>query len=803
MSRQSKSRKPAIVLSKKRKCAYAVCVVLAFFLGLESLLWMVGVQPVLSQEDPFVGFSGNVPLLVETSVDGRPVMEPAENKLRWFNHQTFPKAKPDNTFRIFCLGGSTTYGRPFDDKTSYCGWLREYLVEVDPTKNFEVINAGGISYASYRLVKVMEELAEFEPDLFIVYTGHNEFLEERTYREIKRVPGVVRNFGTVVAKSRTYALAQGLTRNHGGQGTGAAEGDSGLAADVNTKLDNGAGLDLYHRDDELQEKTLEHFQLNLERMTQIAHENDAGIWFVTPAANLLDFSPFKSEHSVDADTQAVWQKHFSAASDAYEKQDLDVALPEIERAVELSPRHAATLFLHARILQQRGEYQKARLIFDAAKNEDVCPLRALSETVEVVRDAGEIANVSVIDFEDYVRQNSAHGIPGDSMFLDHVHPNIELHQQLALQLFDKLVSNDIVDEPSDWEQRKEQVADRIHSQIDGEAHGVALRNLAKVLNWAGKTEEANRIAMEASTLIRGDAETAYLSGNALLAEGKIPEAIERFREAIQISPNHHLALNSLASAYMKSQMFDEAEEGYLRVLALQPDFAPAHNNLGALFQRRSDFQKALHHYQQAIRINPRNSKALNNLGAMHRRQGNWAQAQKSFETAIRINPDFAEAYYNLGTVFENQGDSKLAFENFQTSTRKNPKYAPAHFRMACILEEKREWKSAAIAFREAIKYPGAPLEALRRTAWMLATCPDDSVRNGDVALKMAKTCIANSKDRQPELISTLAAAFAETGDFENARKYQQLAVNLSEIDADKARQSGRLEKYKLNQAIRQ
>lgn len=86
---------------------------------------------------------------------------------------------------------------------------------------------------------------------------------------------------------------------------------------------------------------------------------------------------------------------------------------------------------------------------------------------------------------------------------------------------------------------------------------------------------------------------------------------------------------------------------------------------------------------------------------------------------------------------------------------------------------------------------------------MLATCPDDSVRNGDVALKMAKTCIANSKNRHPEVISTLAAAFAETGDFENARKYQQVAVNLSGNDADKARQIDRLEKYKVNQAIRQ
>ena len=56
-----------------------------------------------------------------------------------------------------------------------------------------------------------------------------------------------------------------MTRNHDDQGVDTDQGSSGLAADVNTKLDNGTGLDLYHRDDELQEKTLEHFQLNLKK----------------------------------------------------------------------------------------------------------------------------------------------------------------------------------------------------------------------------------------------------------------------------------------------------------------------------------------------------------------------------------------------------------------------------------------------------------------------------------------------------------------------------------------------------------
>ena len=58
----------------------------------------------------------------------------------------------------------------------------------DPTPHWEVINAGLLSYGSYRVAMVMEELITYEPDLFIVYTGHNEFLERRTYKEIIAAP---------------------------------------------------------------------------------------------------------------------------------------------------------------------------------------------------------------------------------------------------------------------------------------------------------------------------------------------------------------------------------------------------------------------------------------------------------------------------------------------------------------------------------------------------------------------------------------------------------------------------------------
>jgi len=69
-----------------------------------------------------------------------------------------------------------------------------------------LINAGGISYASYRIAKLMEELIRFQPDLFIIYTGHNEFLEERTYREIKQMSPLLRSTAALLQKTRTWTL---------------------------------------------------------------------------------------------------------------------------------------------------------------------------------------------------------------------------------------------------------------------------------------------------------------------------------------------------------------------------------------------------------------------------------------------------------------------------------------------------------------------------------------------------------------------------------------------------------------------
>ncbi|MCK5378818.1 MAG: O-GlcNAc transferase, partial [Acidobacteria bacterium] len=169
-------------MSVGKKILMAIGVTVVFFLVLEGVLALVGVEPRLYVEDPFVGFTSTSPLFVEdVDAEGQLVYRTADNKARLFNPQSFPADKGDGTVRVFCMGGSTTYGRPFDDVTSFCGWLRELLPEVDPSHRWEVINAGGVSYASYRVALLMEELIRYDPDLFVIYSGQNEFLEARTY----------------------------------------------------------------------------------------------------------------------------------------------------------------------------------------------------------------------------------------------------------------------------------------------------------------------------------------------------------------------------------------------------------------------------------------------------------------------------------------------------------------------------------------------------------------------------------------------------------------------------------------------
>ena len=131
--------------------------------------------------DPFVGFSALEPLFALNPLNNRYELRPERSV--YLINDGFHRYKDSDTFRIFVLGGSTVQGRPYAIQTAFPKWLEINLGLAFPGRKFEAVNCGGISYASYRLIPIMEECLAYDPDLFIVCTGQNEFLEARTYIE--------------------------------------------------------------------------------------------------------------------------------------------------------------------------------------------------------------------------------------------------------------------------------------------------------------------------------------------------------------------------------------------------------------------------------------------------------------------------------------------------------------------------------------------------------------------------------------------------------------------------------------------
>ncbi len=599
-------RRPPIPWWKKSLYSLIVCVL--FFVALELVLAACGVTPVVRDEDPYVGFSSYVPLFVEEEVDGRAVLKTAPNKLSVFNPQQFPKSKPQGTFRVFCLGGSTTYGRPYDDTTSFCGWLRELLPAADPSKKWEVINAGGISYASYRVAKLMEELARYEPDLFIIYSGHNEFLERRTYASHFQRPSALDALGGLLAHSRTYAAVNRLLpRTRSQPGSSASRSAYQLPEEVVTILDQSVGPEAYQRDDQLREHILNHYRLNLRRMTRIARTSGARVILVVPASNLKDASPFKSvnQAGLTNESRRAFHRLMHQVWNLLQEDNAAAALKAADQALEIDDRFAELYFLRGHALLKLGRYEEARQSYLLAVDEDICPLRAFAEIEQIVADVAQEQQVPCVDFAGIVREAAEHNIPGSDLFLDHVHPTIATNRLLAKAILDEMAARQLAVPQRSWGQAAiDQITDRVEANLDRTQHGIALRNLSKVLGWAGKVEEAGKLAMQAVELAPDDPETQFQAGIVCEERNELATAEEHYRRAFQLDPAFSAVHINLGVVLGKQGKYAEARAEFEAGLKKSPNSPFLLANLARAAALEEDFQAAVHYQRQAIRHAP-------------------------------------------------------------------------------------------------------------------------------------------------------------------------------------------------------
>jgi tetratricopeptide (TPR) repeat protein len=268
-------------------------------------------------------------------------------------------------------------------------------------------------------------------------------------------------------------------------------------------------------------------------------------------------------------------------------------------------------------------------------------------------------------------------------------------------------------------------------------------------------------------------------GYDLAHQDRPAEAIEQYQKALEINPDFTEAHNNLGTALLNQGWLEEASEHYHQALDKDPAFAEAHNNLGILLTKQDRIAEAIEEYRKAIELNPNCAEFCNNLGNLLAKQNQTEEAIEQFQKALEVAPDNAKVRINLANTLTAQGRWDEAIEQYQQALNLTPDSVHAHNQLGLLLQTRGEFKAAIAQFQKVLELDPRHVTAHNNLAWLLATCPESSSRDGKKAVELAQQAVQLSGGNSPEILDTLAAAYAEAGQFPKAIETARRALDLS------------------------
>jgi tetratricopeptide (TPR) repeat protein len=163
----------------------------------------------------------------------------------------------------------------------------------------------------------------------------------------------------------------------------------------------------------------------------------------------------------------------------------------------------------------------------------------------------------------------------------------------------------------------------------------------------------------------------------------------------------------------------------------------------------------------------------------------YENARRYFDAAIRTDPYMWTAYYNRATTFCQQKKWATALQDLNSTIRLKPSFFQASFARAGVNSILGNYKACLtdlntlVILGSSVGNQITQARALNERAWLRATCPDVSVRNGQLAIADAIKACELTKWKFAWQIDTLAAAYAEAGEFDSAIRYEEQAISTA------------------------
>ena len=312
----------------------------------------------------------------------------------------------------------------------------------------------------------------------------------------------------------------------------------------------------------------------------------------------------------------------------------------------------------------------------------------------------------------------------------------------------------------------------------------AMINLGAVLKDLGRTNEAVEQWERVLELDAYNAPTHSNLGLVLTEQGEYNKAIEHFNISLAVKPDSK-SYFVLGFIYHRLSQHDPAIQNFKQALLLKPDYPEVYFVLAVLYSEIGKHELSIQTYQHLINIKPDYPGALNNLGAELNETGRSYEAIEAWKRALELPEPDLHIHFNIGRLLFGQGKYEKAIVHFQKALTAYPDWIDIYGYLGQAYDRLRKDNLAVQNYYKLLQHKTGQVDILNKLAWILATNEDDKLRNPADAVKFARQGCELTDYKNPELLDTLAVAYAAAGRFPDAVTTAQKALRISRSSQQK------------------
>jgi tetratricopeptide (TPR) repeat protein len=522
------------------------------------------------------------------------------------SNDVFLKNKPKNGFRVFVIGCSTAAGFPYTSGVMFPRILQTRLQESYPDKHIEVVNAAMTAINSYSFQDRINEILDAKPDAVLIYGGHNEFYGALgiaskealgTFRFLKILHLDLLDFKTYQLLRETIFGAKRLF----------SVGNKADAESIGTMMQKIAANKDIEYNSTLYKLAHEHFRKNMESILQKCNRKGVPVYFSELISNIRDLPPLGSSKS----------KNYPPASEVYQ-QGLD--------------------------FEKAGDYEKAKTYLYRAKDLDCIHFRATEDLNSVIDDLSQKYGATLIPMKKIFEAKSPHGLIGNNLITEHLHPNIDGYFLMADAFYSAMINKQVIGradphfyKPSEYYRHNwgftELDSLSVELNVQKIKSGWPFRPESEVNNFITQYKPKNLVDSVAYQAVRYSDITPVAAHKLLakiyVAHNAPEKAVKEYMASLKIEPYNIENYTDAGNLLFQTGKYDQALEIWNQALKIDRDIYIL-SMIGETYSMLKDFPKAIPYLEEVIKTDPdfKKQAMLKLLYQAYSQTGNTAKANE-------------------------------------------------------------------------------------------------------------------------------------------------------------------------------